>query len=151
MLIIAMLSGAQTAADRTDTRQNWRSFFGVLKRSETTVPSLGGQVKMLAHGTTLHGAQAQAADMRCRPLVYYAPHTPIGQVFRQKEAEKPALRIGAVGLGTGSVAAFVRPADRLTFFEIDPLVVRISSNPANFSYTTECAKGPIDYGSATRG
>jgi SAM-dependent methyltransferase len=135
--IIAVLSyAAQAAADRTDTRQTWRSFFGVLKRSETIVPSLGGRVKMLAHGTTLHGAQAQAPALRCQPLVYYAPHTPI---------VKPAIRIGAVGLGTGSVAAYVRPADRLTFFEIDPLVRRISTDPANFSYTTECAKGAVDY------
>ncbi|WP_293676569.1 spermidine synthase [uncultured Phenylobacterium sp.] len=145
-LIIAILSyAAQTAADRTDTLQSWRSFFGVMKLSQTTVPALGGQVKMLAHGTTLHGAQAQAAGMRCRPLVYYAPSTPIGQVFRAKQAQSQALRIGAVGLGTGSVAAYVRPGDALTFFEIDPLVVRIASDPANFSYTTECAKGPIDY------
>ncbi len=146
MTIIAILSiAAQAAADRTDTRQTWRSFFGVLKRSQTYVPGLGGEVKMLAHGTTLHGAQAQNAAWRCQPLVYYAPHTPIGQVFREKQAEHAGVRIGAVGLGTGSVAAYVRPGDRLTFFEIDPLVRRISTNPANFSYTTECAKGPIDY------
>ena len=43
------------------------------------------------------------------------------------------------------MAGYVRPGDRLTFFEIDPLVKRISTDPANFSYTTECAKGPIDY------
>jgi spermidine synthase len=145
-LIIAILSyAAHTAADRADTVRSWRSFFGVLKLSQTSIPALGGPVKMLAHGTTLHGAQAQAPAMRCRPLVYYAPHTPIGQVFGVKQAQSPALRIGAVGLGTGSVAAYVRPGDRLTFFEIDPLVVRISTNPANFSYTTQCAKGPIDY------
>jgi predicted O-methyltransferase YrrM len=145
-VVIAVLSyAAETAADRTDTRHSWRSFFGVMKKSETIVPSLGGRVKMLAHGTTLHGAQAQAAAFRCRPLVYYAPHTPIGQVFRAKQAQAANLRIGAVGLGTGSVAAFTRPGDRLTFFEIDPLVVRISTAYDNFSYTTECAKGRIDY------
>ncbi len=146
LAIIAALSFAsQTAADRTDTRQSWRSFFGVMKRSETTVSTVGGAVKMLAHGTTLHGAQAQAPAYRCQPLLYYAPRTPIGQVFRAKAAEKPALRIGAVGLGTGSVAAYVRAADRLTFFEIDPLVVKIATDPRNFSFTTECAKGPVDY------
>ncbi|HEX2816707.1 MAG TPA: fused MFS/spermidine synthase, partial [Phenylobacterium sp.] len=32
-----------------------------------------------------------------------------------------------------------------TFFEIDPLVIRISSNPAHFSYTTLCAKGAVNY------
>jgi len=143
--ILALLSyAAQATADRTDTRESWRSFFGVLKRSETYVPSIG-YVKMLAHGTTLHGAQAQDPRYRCHPMVYYTPNTPIGQVFTAKQAASPNLRIGAVGLGTGSVAAFVRPGDRLTFFEIDPLVVKVSSDPENFSYTTECAKSPVEY------
>ncbi|WP_293906132.1 spermidine synthase [Phenylobacterium sp.] len=145
-LIVSVLSYAsETAADRTDTQESRRSFFGVLKQSQTYVPGLSGEVKMLAHGTTLHGAQAQNPAFRCHPLVYYAPHTPIGQVFRAKAAASPNLRIGAVGLGTGSVAAYVRPGDRLTFFEIDPLVKRISTDPRNFSYTTECAKGQVDY------
>lgn len=143
--VLAVLSyAAETAADRTDTRQSWRSFFGVLKQSETYVPSVG-QVKMLAHGTTLHGAQAQDPRYACRPLVYYTPGTPIGQVFLAKQKASPSLRIGAVGLGTGSVAGYVRARDHLTFFEIDPLVVRIASDPVNFSYTTLCAKSPVDY------
>lgn len=145
-VIIAVLSyAAETAADRTDTQRSWRSFFGVLRLSETSSASLGGRIKMLAHGTTLHGAQAQDPRYRCRPLIYYAPRTPIGQVFQAKQAEKIHLRIGAVGLGTGSVAAYVRAGDRLTFFEIDPLVVRISNDPKNFSYTTECPKGAVDF------
>ncbi|MFN3585615.1 fused MFS/spermidine synthase [Phenylobacterium sp.] len=145
-LVIVMLSiGAEAAADRTDIRQSWRSFFGVMRLSETIVPNLGGKVKMLAHGTTLHGAQAVDPRYRCNPQVYYTPRTPIGQVIVAKQARSPSLRIGAVGLGTGSVSAYTRPGDRLTFFEIDPLVVRISTNPAVFSYTTECAKGAVDY------
>ena len=143
---IAVLSlGAQAAADRVDTEHTWRSFFGVVRESDFQVAALGGRVRMLTHGSTLHGAQAVDPRYRCRPLVYYAPGTPIGQVFLAKAAAKPNLRIGAVGLGTGSVAAYVRPRDHLTFFEIDPLVIRISSDPRYFSYTTECAKGPIDY------
>jgi len=39
----------------------------------------------------------------------------------------------------------VRKYDQLTFFEIDPLVIRISSDPAHFSYTTRCAKGQVNY------
>jgi SAM-dependent methyltransferase len=144
-VVVVMSYAAAATADRTDTRETWRSFFGVLKRSETISPALGGPVYMLAHGTTLHGAQARDPRFRCQPLVYYTARTPIGQVFRGKQAQAANLRIGAVGLGTGSVAAYVRPGDHLTFFEIDPLVVKISSNPANFSYTTQCAKGPIDY------
>jgi SAM-dependent methyltransferase len=100
---------------------------------------------MLSHGTTLHGAEAMTPPWRCNPLVYYANSTPIGQVFLAEQRAKPSLRIGAVGLGTGTVSAYVRKADRLTFFEIDPLVVRLSSDPRHFAYTTECAKGPVDY------
>jgi SAM-dependent methyltransferase len=102
-------------------------------------------VRMLSHGTTLHGAQAVDPRWRCNPLVYYATSSPIGQVFLALQREKPALRIGAVGLGTGTVSAYVRPGDRLTFFEIDPLVIKVSSDPAHFSYTTLCAKGRVDY------
>jgi hypothetical protein len=144
-IVLVLTYAAATAADRTDTRQSWRSFFGVLKLSYTTSPKLGGEVKMLAHGTTLHGAQAQDPRYRCNPQVYYTPRTPIGQVFGAKQAASDSLRIGAVGLGTGSVAAYVRPGDRLTFFEIDPLVVKVSSDPKNFTYTTQCARGAVDY------
>ncbi len=143
---ISVLSiSAQAAADQPNAPQSWRSFFGVLRQSETQVPAIGGTVRMLRHGTTLHGAQAVTPRWRCNPLVYYANSTPIGQVFLAQEREKSGLRIGAVGLGTGSVAAYVRASDRLTFFEIDPQVIRVSSDPAHFSYTTLCAKGAVDY------
>lgn len=131
--------------DRVDVRASWRSFFGVLRQSEMPVPALGGQVKMLSHGTTLHGAQAVDPRYACRPLTYYAPETPIGQVFLAKEQSPTPLRIGAVGLGAGTVAAYVRRQDYMTFFEIDPLVVRIATDPKYFSYTTQCAKGKVDY------
>jgi SAM-dependent methyltransferase len=146
VVMIAVISmGASAAAERAETRESWRSFFGVLKISEARVDPLGGHVRMLSHGTTLHGAEALSPAFRCRPLVYYTPNTPIGQVILGEEARNPALHIGAVGLGTGTVAAYVRPTDHLTFFEIDPLVIRVASGLRRFHYTTDCAKGPIDY------
>ncbi|MBX3479167.1 MAG: fused MFS/spermidine synthase [Caulobacter sp.] len=143
---IVLLAFTANAIDsHADAYASRRSFFGVVHLTDTTVPGLGGPVRILSHGTTLHGAQARSPEYRCRPLVYYAPETPIGQVFRRAQTDHPAISVAAVGLGTGAVAAYVRPSDRLTFFEIDPQVVAISSDPANFSYTTECAKGPVDY------
>ncbi|MGZ3403261.1 MAG: fused MFS/spermidine synthase [Phenylobacterium sp.] len=144
--VIAVLSiGAAAAADRTTPIQTWRSFFGVLRESGAQVPALGGPVRMLSHGTTLHGAEAVTPHWRCNPLVYYANSTPIGQVFLAEERAKSALRIGAVGLGTGTVSTYVRRNDHLTFFEIDPLVIRVSTDPRHFSYTSRCAKGPVDF------
>lgn len=144
-LIVVLSLASEAVGDRVDVRHSWRSFFGVVRQSEMPVPGMKGQVRMLSHGTTLHGAQAQHPDYACRPLVYYAPETPIGQVFtRGVNGDKP-LRVGAVGLGTGAVAAYTRPGDKLTFFEIDPMVIKISTDPKYFSYTTKCAKGAIDY------
>ena len=144
-VLVVLAAGAQAASDRSDHSRSWRSFFGVMRQSQTLVPALGGPVRMLAHGTTLHGAEALTSPWTCNPLVYYANSTPIGQVFLAEQKAKPSQRIGAVGLGTGTVSAYVRFADHLTFFEIDPLVVRLASDPRHFAYTTKCAEGPVDY------
>ena len=143
--LVVLSLAAQIAGDRVDTTQSWRSFFGVVRQSKMWVPELGGWTRMMAHGTTLHGAQAQDPRFRCRPLVYYAPETPIGQVFGQVQSTRPQITVGAVGLGTGAVAAYSRKGDQTTFFEIDPLVIQIASDPAHFSYTTLCAKGQVSY------
>jgi SAM-dependent methyltransferase len=146
LAVLAVVSLAAAAlGDRTDVQQTSRSFFGVLRESRTEDASLGGEVRMLAHGTTLHGAQAQAEEFKCRPTVYYAPGGPIGRTFLTEQARKPSMRIGAVGLGTGAVAAYVRPTDRLTFFEIDPLVVEISGGDGSFTFVRDCAKGRVDF------
>jgi len=142
--LILTLGGGR-AGDRVDVVRYWRGFFGVLRESRLTIPGLGGEVRMLAHGTTLHGAEALAPRFRCQPLLYYAHETPIGQVFDAKARAKPGLTVGAVGLGTGSVAAYDRPGDAFTFFEIDPLVVKVSTDPANFAYVTRCARGVVGY------
>ena len=145
VMALAIAISTQVSGLTSESQNRWRSFFGVLKESHMHVPQLGGDVIMLVHGTTLHGAQAQAPKFRCRPLVYYAPETPIGQVFTRLEQTKGALRMGAIGLGAGTVASYVRPGDKLTFFEIDPLVVKVATDPKRFTYISQCATGPIDY------
>ena len=144
-LMAVLLVSAHVVGAPSDVLGTRRSFFGVLRESQVMIPGLGGETRVLTHGTTLHGAQAVDPRFHCRPLVYYAPETPIGQVFTAAQAMQPALRIGAVGLGTGSVAAYVRPADHLTFFEIDPLVIKTSGPGGTFTYTSQCAKGPVDF------
>jgi hypothetical protein len=47
-------------------------------------------------------------------------------------------RIGVVGLGAGSLAAYARPGQTWTFFEIDPTVERIARTPDLFTYMSDC-------------
>ncbi|HEY2048317.1 MAG TPA: fused MFS/spermidine synthase [Caulobacteraceae bacterium] len=137
-----LVCAAGRAGDRVDVTHTWRDFFGVLRESRLSVQALGGPVRMLASGTILHGAEALSAPFRCRPIAYYAPATPIGQVLAI-EQRKPGLAIGVVGLGAGSMGAYVRSSDTLRFFEIDPLVARIATDPSRFSYIPVCAKGRV--------
>ncbi|MDB5437663.1 MAG: spermidine synthase [Caulobacteraceae bacterium] len=142
--ITVLTLAASTVGDRVEVIHTWRSFFGVLRTSHGAFHGLG-ELHMLAHGTTLHGAQSQDPRWRCRPLVYYGGETPIGQVFEQTRKDSPAAAFGVVGLGTGAVSAYTRPGDRMTFFEIDPLVLKVASDPANFTYLSQCARGRLDF------
>ena len=107
-------------------------------------PQMGGNVHMLMHGTTLHGAQARDPEFACRPTLYYSPSGPIGQATRAVQLRRWDTNIGVIGQGSGGMAAYVREEDRMTFFEIDPMVDRLSRDPNWFSYINGCAQGPVD-------
>jgi hypothetical protein len=121
-----------------------RGFFGVLRMNRIYVPGLGN-TRELIHGTTLHGAQADDPALRCTPLVYFSKNTPIGQVFTSLQARKSSIRIGTIGMGAGTVATYTRATDSMRFFEIDPLIVKMATDPAEFTYIKGCAKGRIDW------
>lgn len=108
-----------------------RNFFGV-KRVYVTPD---GAWHNLLHGSTLHGIQN--FEDRKTPLTYYNPHSPIGHVFEVFSGAKRKNNIAAVGLGAGTIAAYGQPGQRFTFYEIDPDVVRIASNPRYFSYLSD--------------
>ncbi|KQR61656.1 spermidine synthase [Brevundimonas sp. Leaf168] len=121
-----------------------RSFFGVMRVANIDDPLMGGPVHVLMHGTTLHGAQAQAPSNRCQPTLYYATSTPLGQAMLQMQTRRlDGARVGVVGQGSGAMAAYKRAQDQLTFFEIDPMVDRLSRDPKWFSFIKGCADGPV--------
>jgi spermidine synthase len=104
-----------------------RSFFGVLRVSEgrTREGSLVYGDHRLTHGTTLHGMQLLAPELRDRPMGYLDPSSPMGQVLRAFNTDA-ARRIGVLGLGAGTMACYALPGQQLTFYEIDPVVRAIS-------------------------
>ena len=145
-LFFLALSMIAVSAAYVPVRYDWtesdRSFFGVIRRADQDFPGVGA-MRILMHGTTLHGAQAIAPEWRCRPSLYYAPVTPIGESVIVTQNRTPEAAIGVVGQGAGSLAAYKRAGDDLTFFEIDPMVDRWARDPRRFSYISDCADGPI--------
>jgi len=111
-----------------------RSFFGVHR--VTLDPT--GKFHLLVHGATLHGKQNLDPAHRREPLTYYHPSGPIGDVMANY-ARGETVRVGAVGLGAGSLAAFARPGQTWTYFEIDPVVERLARDPRFFTFLRDAA------------
>ena len=88
----------------------------------------------LAHGTTIHGGQWTDPSRSGVPLAYYHPTGPVGQVFTAIEAGRGWSNAAVIGLGAGSMAAYGGPGQRMTFYEIDPAVATIASDPDLFTF-----------------
>ena len=151
VLGLAVLFGmAQTRfADRTLYGE--RTFFGVLRVSERSGPTFAengadGQRRefrvlyhALVHGSTRHGMQSLDPRWRRTPNTYFHPTGPIGQVFGAFGEGDRLDHIAVIGLGAGTLAAYGKPGRTFTFYEIDPAVVRIASDPRWFTYLADSA------------
>ncbi len=107
-----------------------RSFYGMYRVQATP----GGTFHHLKHGNIHHGGQKRIPpEARMRPLFYYIREGPVGDLFTELRRRR-ASRIAVVGLGAGTLACYLRPWQEMVFFEIDPVVTRLASNPEWFSY-----------------
>jgi len=143
-VLLLMLSTTPTdLANNGRVLARQRSFFGVNKVTDVASADLG-PIRLMLNGTTTHGAEAVSEASRCLPLTYYGYKTGIGRTLLTEQATHPALHIGVVGLGVGTLATYLRPQDRLTYYEIDPLVAKLAADPHYFSYLAHCARGATD-------
>ena len=111
-----------------------RTFFGVYRVTEDT----RSHSRMIVHGTTIHGMQSTLPDRRSEPLSYYHRSGPIGQVFASVPAASMPGEVAVAGLGAGSLASYRSPTQRVTFYELDPIVERIARDPSLFTYLSDC-------------
>ena len=103
-----------------------------------TVNSQNPQSVVLSSDTTTHGSQLTAdAAARRRPTLYYTESTGVGRVLERLQAERPAMRVGVIGLGAGILSAYARKGDTYDFWDIDPKVFRIARE--YFTFVTESA------------
>ncbi len=96
----------------------------------------------LSSDTTLHGSEyiSNKAERR-RPTTYYTESSGIGRVLEKLQPERPAMNVGIIGLGAGTLAAYSRKGDVYDFWDIDPKAIRLARE--KFFYVTDAA-GKID-------
>ncbi|MBL8177604.1 MAG: fused MFS/spermidine synthase [Bryobacterales bacterium] len=95
-----------------------RNFYGILEVQDKP------ETRLLSNGTIIHGVQFRDAARTRLATAYYAPETAIGRLL-QAPSTQPR-RVGIVGLGVGTLAAYAKDADTYRFYEINPAVVDIA-------------------------
>jgi hypothetical protein len=113
---------------------NDRSFFGVYRVADIH----DNRLRALYHGTTIHGAQAKEGPDRLQPLLYFHRLGPAGAIFAANGATGPS-GVAVIGLGTGSLACYATSGRPMTFYEIDPTVLKIARDERWFTFLRDCA------------
>ena len=122
---MVVVLAANVRAYREDALALRRSFYGSLRVRQS--PHAGPQqTRTLFHGTIEHGAQFLWPPMRFHPTTYYGPESGIGILLR--ECFNSPKRVGLVGLGIGTLAAYGRPGDTFRFYEINSQIVDIAKS-----------------------
>ncbi|HEU5078188.1 MAG TPA: fused MFS/spermidine synthase [Opitutaceae bacterium] len=93
---------------------------------------------ILSNETTTHGTQVtKSPEGRRQPTMYYSESTAAGVVLERLKQTRASLSIAVVGLGAGTLSAYLRPSDSLHFWEIDPKAISIAQR--YFSYINDSA------------
>lgn len=122
--------------DGENTIVRIRNFYGTLRVTEQMEPPFTGPTRYLYHGTIRHGSQIYTDELRKTPTTYYAHDSGVGLALDLCCGDRPR-RVGVIGLGTGTLAAYGRPGDVFRFYDINPLVEPIARNM--FTYLRESA------------
>jgi hypothetical protein len=121
--------------DLSTARLLTRNFYGALRVADDS--TLG--VRELAHGTISHGEQYLDPAKRRQPLTYYAPATGVGLLMAHLR-QRDTFRLGVIGLGAGTMAAWGRQGDVVRFYEINARVLDIARS--EFTFLADCACHP---------
>jgi spermidine synthase len=104
-----------------------RNFYGAL-RVKQNFGYPGAILRTLTNGNVEHGTQIFGTDaQRHTPTTYYAEDSGIGLALRFCCNGRPR-KIGVIGLGAGTIAAYGKPGDHIQFYDINPAVEPIARN-----------------------
>jgi spermidine synthase len=102
-----------------------RNFYGTLRVTQDSDEAFLAWVRTLSNGGINHGQQVFRTDLDTTPTTYYGHPSGVGLAADLCCDERPR-RIGVIGLGTGTMAAYGRPGDVIRFYDINPAVEPIA-------------------------
>jgi hypothetical protein len=144
LLILGSILFLSTRLQTQNSTFTARNFYGVLTVRQLNPSQPEWRAYSLNHGRIPHGFQFRAEAKRNLPTSYYGVNSGIGKAvaaLRQPvpgSADPSTLRIGVIGLGVGTLAAYTMPGDYIRFYEINPEVIQIANDERYFTYLRDC-------------
>ena len=111
-----------------------RNFYGVLRVQDSGEAEIDRR-RVLVHGTIMHGKQYLHPNFRREPTSYYTRNSGIGRLIEAMHPRTDPIRVGVIGLGTGTIAAYGSTGDVYRFYDINPGVLVIAQR--DFAYLKE--------------
>jgi SAM-dependent methyltransferase len=110
-----------------------RNFYGTLRVQESG--SDESRRRSLIHGTILHGNQYLDASLRRQPTTYYTATSGVARAIESLHPRTEPVKVGVIGLGTGTIASWGSKGDEYRFYDINPAVVDIARR--DFTYLAD--------------
>jgi len=92
----------------------------------------------LYNGRIKHGSQRMRKDLQFYPISYYSEESGVGRSIdglRLLSENRDPLKIGVIGLGTGTMAAWGKKDDEVVFYEINPQVRDVAESKFDYLKT----------------
>jgi hypothetical protein len=150
LLVLGTVLLASVNTSLKDSALATRNFYGALGVIVRDQRDAEWRAYVLRHGKVVHGIEFAARDKRDEPTSYYGLRSGIGLLMLhhpRRTAPDPkdrGLRVGIVGLGAGTIAAYGQPGDYLRYYEINPAVIAIASDPNGYFTFLRDSRAKID-------
>ena len=146
LLAVAGAAAYDGASFQKNVVLSSRSFYGVIRVKEYGEAGTSFHLRRLVHGVIMHGEQNLDPERRRKPTTYYLPTSGIGVAIAAAQSRGP-IKVGVIGLGTGTLAAYGRKGDEFRFYDINPQVVAVARSQFTFLSDT-AAKTEVALGDA---
>ncbi len=108
-----------------------RNFYGGLRVQDSGAQDIDRR-RTLIHGTIMHGKQFLHPDLKSEPSSYYTRSSGIGRLIEAMHPRTSSIKVGIIGLGTGTLATYGSKGDVYRFYDINPGVIEIAQR--DFTY-----------------
>lgn len=137
-VVMVVFLQAHVALHRAGVVTSVRGFYGVLRVWD----GWDGEVyyKTLYNGRIAHGSEYFSGELKGKPTSYYTEKSAPGLFFqyhpKRTGPEPEPMKIGVIGLGVGTIAAFAQPGDSVRFYEINTQCEQLARQ--QFGFLNDC-------------